>query len=77
MGGDIQQERDHHAESTIPLQVNGKVLELISVRVSGDDEALREELLAAPPERLVPRLSRPGNSIASPLSVPGMVPHAL
>ncbi|MGY2125115.1 leucine--tRNA ligase [Nocardia gipuzkoensis] len=53
---DVRYAQDQHAELAIPLQINGKVLELVSVRADSDDETLGKELLAAPPERLVAKL---------------------
>jgi leucyl-tRNA synthetase len=44
------------AEIEIPLQVNGKLLEVISVKAGSDDETLRSQLFEAPSDRLAERL---------------------
>jgi len=53
---DIRPAEGQRAETTIPLQVNGKLLELVAVRADSDDDTLRKALLAAPPAALVPKL---------------------
>jgi leucyl-tRNA synthetase len=53
---DVQPEVGNRAEVEIPLQINGNLIQVMSVPTAADDATLREQVLAAPSERLAARL---------------------